>query len=75
MLVLSEILASIMVVVQLSRTTENQRCLEMPENIICLEGPGHALPYTNAMVPKRNTWYPLVDEFEPENSAGIEQES
>lgn len=75
MLVHSEILESIMVVVQLSRTTQNQLCLEMPENITCLAGPGHALPCTSAMVPKRITWYLLGDEFEPENAAGIEQES
>jgi len=53
----SEILASIVVVVQMSRTTENQPCLEMPKKIICLASRSHALPYTKAMVPKRNTWY------------------
>lgn len=73
MLVQSEILASIMVVVELSRTTKNQPRLEMPENVICLSG--HVLHCTSAMVPKRNTWYLLGDEFEPENSGGIEQES
>lgn len=48
-LVHSEILASVMVVVQLYRTTENQPCLETPENIICLTSSGHALPCTSAM--------------------------
>lgn len=75
MLVHSEILASIMVAVQLSRTTEDQPCLEMPENIMCLAGPGHAVPCVSAMIPKRNTWYLLEDEFELENSARIEQKS
>lgn len=73
MLVHSEIFASIMVVVELSRTTENQSCLEMPENIICLALAMHC-PAPVPLVPKRNMRYLLGDEFEPESSAGIEQE-
>lgn len=38
----SEILVSMRRVVELSRTTENQVILEVPENVSCLSAPGHA---------------------------------
>lgn len=44
MLIHSETCVNVMVVVQLSRIAGSQLCLEMPENLLCLAMPGHALP-------------------------------
>lgn len=38
----SEILVNMKRVVELSRRTENQLVLGVPENVTCLSGPGHA---------------------------------